>query len=311
MAILTFTRLLAWLRPLESSGTIRSDHGPNIKLLGRKRLPDETDVATERAAKRARAPPAEPAADAATPPARLVPIESIDWLPLLRRCERRLGWSPARAAGTLEAYKQFLQLKIAHADWDAAVLSPPLAVDEMWHMHILDTRRYAADCAACAGAFVHHDADGDEDRAARERRVAFTQRAYLDTFDTALPPIWAFNTPAAALAAGVQTPAPPPPGPAAAPARTDEAPAGAAAASTDESLRIRFRDKDGEEEHFIVKPTTRMEVVFNVYSQRRGVNQNSFRFLLDGERINADSTPRSLDLEDDDQIDAMLEQGGC
>ena len=59
---------------------------------------------------------------------------------------------------------------------------------------------------------------------------------------------------------------------------------------------------------FKVKKTTRMEKVFNTYAQRKGVNQNSLRFLLDGERINADSTPKSLDLEDQDQIDCMLEQ---
>ena len=62
---------------------------------------------------------------------------------------------------------------------------------------------------------------------------------------------------------------------------------------------------------FKVKKTTRMEKVFNTYAQRKGVNQNSLRFLLDGERINADSTPKSLDLEDQDQIDCMLEQRAC
>ena len=61
---------------------------------------------------------------------------------------------------------------------------------------------------------------------------------------------------------------------------------------------------------FKVKKTTRMEKVFNTYAQRKGVSMNSLRFLLDGERINADSTPKTLDLEDQDQIDCMLEQQG-
>ena len=37
---------------------------------------------------------------------------------------------------------------------------------------------------------------------------------------------------------------------------------------------------------------------------------HSLRFLIDGERINPDHTPKMLDLEDQDQIDCMLEQQG-
>jgi Ubiquitin-2 like Rad60 SUMO-like len=36
----------------------------------------------------------------------------------------------------------------------------------------------------------------------------------------------------------------------------------------------------------------------------------SLRFLLDGERIDKDSTPKMLELDDQDQIDCMLEQTG-
>jgi len=53
-----------------------------------------------------------------------------------------------------------------------------------------------------------------------------------------------------------------------------------------------------------------MEKVFQTYAQRKGVQFNSLRFLLDGERIQSDATPASLDLEDQDQIDCMLEQMG-
>ena len=53
-----------------------------------------------------------------------------------------------------------------------------------------------------------------------------------------------------------------------------------------------------------------MEKVFNTYAQRKGVSMNSLRFLLDGERMNGDSTPRGLQLRDQDQIDCMLEQMG-
>lgn len=66
----------------------------------------------------------------------------------------------------------------------------------------------------------------------------------------------------------------------------------------------------GEETYFKVKKTTRMEKVFNTYATRKGVQVSALRFLLDGQRVNSDDTPTSLELEDQDQIDCMLEQQG-
>ena len=53
-----------------------------------------------------------------------------------------------------------------------------------------------------------------------------------------------------------------------------------------------------------------MEKVFNAYAQRRGVAAGSLRFLLDGTRVTGDQTPKMLELEDGDQVDAVLEQVG-
>jgi hypothetical protein len=87
--------------------------------------------------------------------------------------------------------------------------------------------------------------------------------------------------------------------------------------------------------------------VFNAYAQRKGVDKAALRFLVDGERVQGDATPKSvrgampicspplleltphlsppppappsppvllaraqLDLEDSDQIDVLLEQTG-
>lgn len=66
----------------------------------------------------------------------------------------------------------------------------------------------------------------------------------------------------------------------------------------------------GEETFFKIKRTTKMQKVFETYAQRKGVQSASLRFLLDGERIEPDSTPKMLELDDQDQIDCMLEQSG-
>lgn len=69
-------------------------------------------------------------------------------------------------------------------------------------------------------------------------------------------------------------------------------------------------EQTGEETYFKVKKTTRMEKVFSTYAQRKGVSVSALRFLLDGDRLSGDQTPTSLELEDQDQIDCMLEQHG-
>jgi small ubiquitin-related modifier len=53
-----------------------------------------------------------------------------------------------------------------------------------------------------------------------------------------------------------------------------------------------------------------MGKVFKAYAERKGIAQSTLRFLLDGDRVGDDSTAKMLELEDGDQIDAVLEQVG-
>jgi len=53
-----------------------------------------------------------------------------------------------------------------------------------------------------------------------------------------------------------------------------------------------------------------MSKIFNAYASRKGVDVTSLRVLLDGENVKGDSTPKMWVLEDQDQIDAVLEQVG-
>jgi len=64
-------------------------------------------------------------------------------------------------------------------------------------------------------------------------------------------------------------------------------------------------DQAGEEMQFRVKKDTKMQKIFDSYGQRKGIPPESIRFLLDDKRIRGDSTPKMLELEDGDQIDAM------
>ncbi|KAJ1399546.1 ubiquitin-related domain-containing protein, partial [Ochromonadaceae sp. CCMP2298] len=66
----------------------------------------------------------------------------------------------------------------------------------------------------------------------------------------------------------------------------------------------------GEEMFFKVKSTTKMQKVFDSYAQRRGVAANTLRFMMDGDRLQPNDTPKMLELEENDQIDVVLETIG-
>lgn len=64
------------------------------------------------------------------------------------------GWTAEEADGAVKWYKRFLALATKYPD---ATLVPSVLVDEVWHQHILDTRRYQTDCNAIFGHFFHHN----------------------------------------------------------------------------------------------------------------------------------------------------------
>src|SRR5687768_7823975 len=63
------------------------------------------------------------------------------------------GWSMEMANRIEREYKRFLTLLVRYPD---KPIAPTHEVDEMWHQHILDTRKYATDCENVFGRFLHH-----------------------------------------------------------------------------------------------------------------------------------------------------------
>jgi small ubiquitin-related modifier len=77
-----------------------------------------------------------------------------------------------------------------------------------------------------------------------------------------------------------------------------------------DTITLRVKEQTGDEMFFKVKKATKMEKIFSAYAQRRGIQATALRFMIDGERIDKDATPKMLELEDNDQIDVLLEQVG-
>lgn len=83
-------------------------------------------------------------------------ITALDLEPIkvkLMHQESGEGWSLERANAVEFEYRRFLMLmkKYPHE-----ATSPLIDVDTFWHYHILDTMKYAADCEAVFGYFLHH-----------------------------------------------------------------------------------------------------------------------------------------------------------
>lgn len=86
----------------------------------------------------------------------LAAIDRLDLDPIRRRLTHERagkGWAPARAAAAERDYRRYLKLL---AKYPALTIAPSGDIDEFWHAHILDTRKYAEDCQATFGEFVHH-----------------------------------------------------------------------------------------------------------------------------------------------------------
>ena len=113
-------------------------------------------------------------------------IQAMDLAPIkfkATRGEDGYGWSPAYADEMEIAYKRYL---ILHAKYPGLTLAPERDVDRFWHMHILDTRKYADDCDAAFGRFLHHypylGLCGEDDAKALEAAFEKMQQLHLQEF---------------------------------------------------------------------------------------------------------------------------------
>ena len=83
-------------------------------------------------------------------------FEALDLAPIkmkLMHVESGEGWSEQRADAAAAEYRRFLFLMKKYPEAGA---SPTVEVDTFWHYHILDTMKYARDCEATFGFFLHH-----------------------------------------------------------------------------------------------------------------------------------------------------------
>ncbi len=80
-------------------------------------------------------------------------IKELDLEPIVFKLVKEKGWELRDARMVEVLYRQFLFLNVKYEDRS---IVPTEEVDEFWHQHILDTRKYAVDCEHLFGGMLHH-----------------------------------------------------------------------------------------------------------------------------------------------------------
>lgn len=83
-------------------------------------------------------------------------LKSLDLEPIIIKSmdkEEGFGWSFEQALEICDEYRKFLVLCSKNPNM---AIVPSTQIDDFWHLHILDTQKYAQDCEWCFGYFLHH-----------------------------------------------------------------------------------------------------------------------------------------------------------
>ncbi|CAF9905676.1 MAG: hypothetical protein GOMPHAMPRED_003316 [Gomphillus americanus] len=80
-------------------------------------------------------------------------------------------------------------------------------------------------------------------------------------------------------------------------------------AAPTEHLNIKVTDNNNEV-FFKIKRTTTLKKLMDAFCDRQGKMPNSVRFLFDGDRVQPNDTPESLEMQDGDTLEVHQEQIG-
>lgn len=75
-------------------------------------------------------------------------------------------------------------------------------------------------------------------------------------------------------------------------------------------LNITVAGQDGNEIVFQVKTSTKWSKIHNAYCSHRAISPGTMRLFFEGRRVSNDLTIADYQLEEGDQVDAVLQQTG-
>ena len=94
-------------------------------------------------------------------------------------------WSLEGVRDAVNQYRNFMFILYKYQKKHKVV--PSIEVDEIWHHHILDTRKYFLDCESVYGEYMHHfpyfGMRGNDDFIDLQDSFSSTQDLYFKHFD--------------------------------------------------------------------------------------------------------------------------------
>jgi len=80
----------------------------------------------------------------------------------------------------------------------------------------------------------------------------------------------------------------------------------ASAVLPEDRIRLMVRGQDGNEVFYLIRRSTQLRSLMDVYCDRQAIDFNAIAFLFNGLHLRGEQTPDMLEMEDDDGIHAMF-----
>src|SRR5690349_13523686 len=115
-------------------------------------------------------------------------IQNLDLGSVRANAMTKLGWSSEKAQRVENSYRRFLYA-LAHKKENDLLSPPSQEVDDFWHQHILDTRKYREDCNTVFGHYIDHTPRllPEDQRRADARREQVYRDYDIDAISFATP----------------------------------------------------------------------------------------------------------------------------
>ena len=98
------------------------------------------------------------------------------------------NWSRKRIDTAVAEYRKWLALIVLNKKKFGKLGMCSKDVDEVWHAHILFTRKYAADCKALCGRFIHHQPTPEDKKG--DTTTSKNTLAALQSIFGSVHPVW-------------------------------------------------------------------------------------------------------------------------
>lgn len=101
---------------------------------------------------------------------------------IIAQAAKNFDWDPDTTQYAEEWYLKHWYIRQKYPDRPLAAISK--SADDLWHQHLLDTKKYADDCERILGTFMHHQPIYGEASGLEKRAYDDTAQLYQAEFGT-------------------------------------------------------------------------------------------------------------------------------